>query len=378
MVPTKPEQVTDEWLTKVLQDATKKDIEVLKVEGHKNEGGVLSCVFKAVAQIDGQKTKLFIKTMPLPDQPQRVFIEDFGLDDREVETFTRILGQLETFEKETLGQSGIKSITCRFFAGNCCQEKSNRGFYVVMEDISSDYTMPDLDKGMSKGQIESALKKLAYLHALSYCYGQKSGKDFTKEYPMAYHSFLEGKDSQKFIEEMFKRAGEGLCKSNETQLAEILENMSKKYIAKFKIGYGGQDGRFITHGDMWSNNVMCHNSKDDCILIDWQFTCASSPYLDIAAMIYMSQDPDLVEKHSCEMLKTYLNRFEEICLAFQIKSPWDNFDSFQTLAYKEGYLSLFVWMLVSFSPCVYTTRILDRFIYVFKKAIQLNPEFFNE
>ena len=34
---------------------------------------------------------------------------------------------------------------------------------------------------------------------------------------------------------------------------------------KFKVGYGGHDGRFLTHGDLWSNNVM-FNQDDDCIL----------------------------------------------------------------------------------------------------------------
>ena len=75
--------------------------------------------------------------------------------------------------------------------------------------------MPDLDKGLNNKQIVSALENVAYFHSLTYCYGQKSKTDFRIDYPMAYHSFLEGKDSQEFIATLFKRAkGQKNFKSN--------------------------------------------------------------------------------------------------------------------------------------------------------------------
>ena len=58
------------------------DIIVNEVIGHKNNGGVLSTVFKAKIQVNGAKKQLFIKTMPGPDQSQRVFIDDYALDAR--------------------------------------------------------------------------------------------------------------------------------------------------------------------------------------------------------------------------------------------------------------------------------------------------------
>ena len=51
-------------------------------------------------------------------------------------------------------------MVCRFFAGDCCQEKENRGFYVILEDISDYYQMPDLDKGLSNRVIQSISKFL--------------------------------------------------------------------------------------------------------------------------------------------------------------------------------------------------------------------------
>ena len=56
------------------------DIIVNEVIGHKNNGGVLSTVFKARIQVNGAEKQLFIKTMPGPDQSQRVFIDDYALE----------------------------------------------------------------------------------------------------------------------------------------------------------------------------------------------------------------------------------------------------------------------------------------------------------
>ena len=37
--------------------------------------------------------------MPSPDQPQRVFIEDYGIDAREVKTYSTLFKQLKEFDE---------------------------------------------------------------------------------------------------------------------------------------------------------------------------------------------------------------------------------------------------------------------------------------
>ena len=111
-------------------------------------------------------------------------------------------------------------------------------------------------------------------------------------------------------------------------------------------------------------------------LVDWQFTCASTPYLDIAAMGFMNQDPDTIERNMDSFLKVYYDKFEENCQRFHQRGPWKNCTDFKQLAICQGFLNLFVWLLVSFSPCVYSPSILQRFVYIFKKALEHNPSFF--
>ena len=62
-IPTTPHEVTESWLISVLSNHG-KEIKVIELKSVKNEGGVLSSVFKAKVDIDGNEEKLFIKIMP--------------------------------------------------------------------------------------------------------------------------------------------------------------------------------------------------------------------------------------------------------------------------------------------------------------------------
>ena len=49
---------------------------------------------------------------------------------------------------------------------------------------------------------------------------------------MAYHKFLDGKDSQEFIQTLFERAIHQLMEKDEEKLANILKELSKDYVTK--------------------------------------------------------------------------------------------------------------------------------------------------
>ena len=372
VIPLDSKQVSKEWLNSVINVK-----EVKEVIGHVNEGGVLSSIFKAkIIDNDGQERKLFIKIMPNPDQDQRILIEGFGLDKREVKTYVKLFKELEDFEETQLGVKNIQSIICDFWAADCSDVKEKRGFYIILDDVSQDFKMPDLDKGMTKDQIIDALEKLAYFHSLTYCYrNMKNSIDYLIDYPMVYQDFLDSKNTREFFDSLFKKAILQLKETHRDDLAKILEKLSKNYVEKFKMAFGGTDGRFLTHGDMWSNNIM-FDKNGKCILVDWQFTCASTPYLDIASMAFMNQNPEEMESNSNTFLQAYFNKFNKICAKFKVGGPWHDFKGFSTEATHQGFLSLFAWLMLSFDPCVYTRRIFDRFVYIFEKALNFHPEFF--
>ena len=115
-IPITPDLVDKTWLTSALSvNHEISDIFVKDLKSLTNEGGVLSSIFKAVVDINGQEEKIFIKTMPMREDT-RVFIENFPLDEVEVRTYTEIMPMLQKFEEEYVGTSKMKVnfafITC--------------------------------------------------------------------------------------------------------------------------------------------------------------------------------------------------------------------------------------------------------------------------
>ena len=126
---------------------------------------------------------------------------------------------------------------CRFWAAKCSLAKESRGFYVILEDISESFIMPDLDARLSNDQVSESLKSLACFHALSYCYGKIHGVNYLEKHKMTYLEFLDEPDARTFIDNFFKRAIDKLMERKEEELANVLQKISQNYVQKFKDGY---------------------------------------------------------------------------------------------------------------------------------------------
>ncbi len=182
----------------------------------------------------------------------------------------------------------------------------------------------------------------------------------------------------RFVGEMFRRAIDTLKdrkRKGDDKLAEILKKISKNHKPLFKTAFTSEDKRFLVHGDVWANNVM-FNNQADCKLVDWQFVAASSPYLDFSAMAFINQAPEETEANLSDFYTTYYSKAKIICDLFKMPPPWTCKEEFKQLAEAQGFLTLFAWLVLSFSPCVHSPIIFDRFIYVFEQAMKFNPTVF--
>ena len=254
-IPLTHNQVTEDWLKSALSN-NGKAIKIKELKSVKNEGGVLSSVFKAKVDIDGKEEKLFIKIMP-PDQGQKVIIENHPLDSIEIKTYEKTLPRLQSFELEEMGTNKLEDMTCQFFGGKSSLAKESRGFYVILEDIGDTHHMPNLDKGLTDIQVIDSLRKLAYFHGLSYCYAKKNNVDYLEDNPIPYLAILDVPEVQEYIDgELFKRCITELESRGEKRLAEVLKKQSTNYLEKYKGALDDNVGDFLTHGDIWSNNVM--------------------------------------------------------------------------------------------------------------------------
>ena len=113
-IPGNPSEVSKQWLQETLE-LKFTDVKIEQLKQHKNEGGVLNGIFKAKVKLNGTPQKLFIKIMPDPSQPQRVFIENFGIDAVEVNTYKDLFKKLEAFEMKHTKSSELKETICDFY-----------------------------------------------------------------------------------------------------------------------------------------------------------------------------------------------------------------------------------------------------------------------
>ena len=376
-IPREVADVTPEWLKQVLKDDS---IVVKDLYQHKTKDGVLSSIIKVKIDQDGTEKKLFIKIMPSKDLAQRIFIEKNALDKIELNAYRDVMPALAKFEKETLGSTSIQSVTCQFYAGDCNLDPNDRRFYIILDDLSDSYKMPNFSNGLTSAEIKDSVEKLAHFHALSFCMGQLKKIDYSLEHHLPYMFFVEDPEVHTFVDSMFTRAIEALDKRKypgDEKLAPILTNISKNWKPLFRKAFNFDDRRFLVHGDVWANNVM-FNSQSDCKLVDWQFVSASCPYLDFAAMAYINQTPEETVANLDAFYTSYYDKAKTICDQFKVPTPWSCKDDFKHSTETMGSLALFCWLVLSFSPCVHSPRIYDRFIYVMETAIKYNPDHFKE
>ena len=93
-------------------------------------------------------------------------------------------------------------------------------------------------------------------------------------------------------------------------------------------------------------------------------------------MAFLNQDPDKTIANSKSFLQDYFDAWIAICSKTNVQMPWASFDEFEKILLTKGYTSLFVWLIVSFSPCVYSSRIMDRFVFILRQGLHYNPNFF--
>ena len=75
----------------------------------------------------------------------------------------------EYTQEENLAKS-LENMVAKFYSGDYCLEKEQRGFYLIMEDLSSQYCMKTGPEGLNFQQISNVLVKIAKFHSAGYAY----------------------------------------------------------------------------------------------------------------------------------------------------------------------------------------------------------------
>ena len=79
--------------------------------------------------------------------------------------------------------------------------------------------------------------------------------------------------------------------------------------------YNGKntDAKFISHGDLWVNNIMVKNNSDEAKILDWQTLCPDHPIFDVIFLLCTSLTLENLEKWAEDLIKLYFESFQEAC-----------------------------------------------------------------
>ena len=143
------------------------------------------------------------------------------------------------------------------FQGGASFEKDKRGFFLILEDLSENFGIFENKKGLTIDRLFVAIEEIAYVHALSYAYGRANGIKYEEESNVKFIKFMEDENLVNSLDNCFKLFVSDLQSRNaDESVIKAAQKFAKNYETILPIVLSKEDGRFFTHGDYWSNNVM--------------------------------------------------------------------------------------------------------------------------
>jgi len=392
-IPTCQNDITSEWLKEVLKSssslATPSDkVEVDEIVTVEEKHGFISGVSKAKVKINDEMKKMFIKTIVNPDDPLRFVYDDNKYDETEIKFYQELLPDLVRFSEENGGEENLtkslENMVAKLYSGDYCLEKEQRGFYLIMEDLSNQYGMKTGPEGLNFQQITDALVKIAKFHCTGYAYNMKRLKNPGQGKNWDLKSWCEKNiNDSEFIGYM-DTCFDSFIKDLEREdpdLAKAVKNLKKVWLKVYKDKIN-VDERFISHGDLWINNIMVNGSNMSKIL-DWQTLCPDHPVMDVSFLLCTSLTPENLENWTDDLIKSYVETFEETCSKFKLEMPF-NLKEFHDMFFDSGVMLVFMFWMSAYdttslayeSTIRQTPHYKNRFMWQLKTCLKMSPELF--
>ncbi|XP_058794830.1 uncharacterized protein LOC131666304 [Phymastichus coffea] len=227
----------------------------------------------------------FLKSVPYNVNDQAKFVKDSKMFYKETSFYNLIMPEL------------MKNSKDKSWAAQCYLVKDDA---LVFENlIIKNYTMRE--KYLDVASLKAALSSLAKMHAASMLAEKRLGKSFLDMYPDLMEEIL------------FSRKGPfaEFCQYGIDVLINVAKylGLDHKVVSKLcnmifeKIEPSKTRKNVISHGDVWSNNLMFSGSK--CALVDFQIMRYVPPMVDVSQLIYHNAKKELRDKYEMNLLEHY-------------------------------------------------------------------------
>ncbi len=376
-VPLGAQDVSEDWLLGVMQKALdKKDLAVISLKPVSGNVGLISSTFKATLKTLGSDViRVFIKIGGDEDNPYNDFVAQTNTDIVEVKAYKEDLPRLVNFEITHTGKSEIEVMFPKVYSTNYSNEGGKRGFYLIMDDISSGFKMEKLSHGINLDQLKLTLDRIARFHAVSYCYTQLSKTEYGPEKKSSFPGIFAESNMVQMVKDFFVDCVKDFKNHPKAKhLAPYIERLSKNYLGSFSKSIE-TDARFLIHGDMWSNNVMFNADNTDCRIYDLQFFCSLAPYNEFCMLVYSCAHPDDMEQWLDQAFDVYYQKLADTCKEFQVQLPFTK-DKFIDDCKTKGFFSLFAFIMMAYDPVCKEPNMMLRFIWLVENAVKYSPHFF--
>jgi len=370
---TCPDDVTEEWLKETLQISLKENVDVVNFEKITAKNGYLSGAFKAQIKVKNDVQKVFIKSILDKEDPFRYMMDTHAMDRIEILFYNTFLPDMIKFEKERCGgKSELETLVPKVLAADYCLDKENRGFYLVMEDVSDRFKMIQTAEGISLAQASDCFDRLARFHAIGHAFvkGQSEAIEGWKLDPL-YEKFKNDPFWTDFLKN-YDATVETISKLN-PELKDSLETIGKKWWEIYDHAFFLKEKDFLIHGDFWLNNVLF--SDGECRMLDWQCFCLGHPAMDIGYMLGTALTPANLNKWIEELLDKYWVKFEASCNEMSVPVPYTK-EAFKQRVKSDGLMGIAGFFILSWNDFANKNGMETRGLEAIKLAIENNKQYF--
>ena len=267
-------------------------------------GSLYKCQLAVSRNMEPADTHSFIAKFELAkDNPLHEFAVSNNLFNREV----------GFYEYASASRSELR-VPSFYFSSSSPPSPGRLERYLVMEDLTSTAYTPQFEVGCSYEQCVAVITELAKVHSLDVA-------------ALPPESALNLSQDNRTLQNLYQSGIQGLlqhARGSSHLVSRQWEILIRQLPEAIKAAYEEMDGHssagkphlHMTHGDVWSGNVLfsLRSTSQLIALVDWQFAgLEHCPLFDLMTFLASSVDTPIRQQYSTALLTLYLDSRSDLC-----------------------------------------------------------------